>query len=85
MYQERNSIADIIAPLMGGQGYPGNFHCSVFNEDYLKNLLLRGGFKEVRKWNPESVSYHNFNDWSRRKFPLYGKEWSISLNLEAIK
>ena len=85
MYQERNSIDDILAPLMGGQGYPGNFHYSVFNEDYLKNLLLKSGFKEVRKWDPENASYHNFNDWSKRKINLYRKDWPISLNLEAIK
>lgn len=85
MYQIKNSIIDVTAPLMGGQGYPGNFHYSVFNEEYLKNLLLEGGFKEVRKWSPESASCHDFNDWSKRKFPLYGKDWPISLNLEAIK
>jgi hypothetical protein len=85
MYQEENNIDDIIAPLMGGQGYPGNFHCAVFNEDYLKQLLLKSGFRETRKWDPNNASYHNFNDWSRRKINLYGKEWSISLNLEAVK
>lgn len=85
MYKERNSIEDIIAPLMGGQGYPENFHYNVFDESYLKELLLESGFKEVKKWNPENASYHNFNDWSKRKFSLYEKEWSISLNLEAIK
>ncbi len=85
IYQEKKSIRDITEPLMGGQGYPANFHCSIFNEDYLKNLLLKSGFKEVRKWNPENAPFHNFNDWSKREIELYDKNWQISLNLEAIK
>jgi predicted SAM-dependent methyltransferase len=85
MYLERHSVNDIIAPLMGGQGYPGNFHHSVFNEEYLKGLLMNAGFKEVRKWDPESTPDHNFDDWSRRKIYFNNKEWQISLNLEAIK
>ena len=85
MYQEKKIIEDIVSPLMGGQGYQDNFHYSVFDENYLKKILTTAGFKEIRKWDPNNASYHNFNDWSGRKINLYGKEWSISLNLEAIK
>ncbi len=85
MYKEKKSIKDIMAPLMGGQGYSANFHHSVFNEDYLRQLLLKSGFGEVRKWNPENAQYYNFDDWSKRKINLYGKDWPISLNIEAIK
>jgi len=85
MYKESKSVEAIIPPLMGGQGYPGNFHRSVFNEDSLRNLLLKSGFREVHKWNPENAIYYNFKDWAKKNFPLNGKEWSISLNLEAVK
>ncbi len=85
MYKDSKAIEAITPPLMGGQGYEGNFHHSIFNEDYLRQLLLKSGFREVRKWNPENASYHNFNDWSKREFPLNGKDRPISLNLEAIK
>ncbi|MDD2731839.1 MAG: hypothetical protein PHI53_01435 [Candidatus Pacebacteria bacterium] len=85
MYQEKSSVSGIIAPLMGGQGYPGNFHFSVFDEEYLRNLLISVGFKEVRKWDPQNASFHSFDDWSKRKINLYNKEWPISLNIEAVK
>lgn len=85
MYQEKGRIEDIMEPLMGGQGYPENFHSSVFSETYLKKLLMESGFREVRKWDPLKASYHTFDDWAGRTFPLYGKDWQISLNLEAVK
>lgn len=85
MYQQNYRVEDIQAPLMGGQGYLGNFHYSVFNENHLKNLLFKSGFREIRKWNPKDALYHNFDDYSSYQINLYGKKWSISLNLEAVK
>ncbi|MDD5491139.1 MAG: methyltransferase domain-containing protein [bacterium] len=85
IYTKKKKIGDIIAPLMGGQGYPGNFHFAVFNEAYLKDLLLQSGFTKVLHWTPENTPDHGFNDWSGRTIKLYGEEWPISLNLEAIK
>lgn len=69
-------ISSIVKPLMGGQNYKYNFHYSVFNRDYLTELLKEAGFREVRVWDPKTAKYHNFNDTSF--FPL-------SLNLEAVK
>lgn len=85
MYDYKREIKDIVAPLMGGQGYQGNFHHSVFNEKYLKDVFLMSGFREVRRWDPKNAPYHNFKDWSSRKINLYNQEWPISLNLEAVK
>ena len=85
MYAEKRKIEDIVAPLMGGQGYPGNFHFAVFNEEYLTGLLLRSGFARVQPWIPGAAQDHGFNDWSGRTIKLYGREWPISLNLEATK
>lgn len=85
IYEEEGSIDSIKNPLMGGQGYGDNFHKSVFNETYLTELLIEAGFKEVRYWDAFNASYHDFNDWSRTKYEYNGKEWDISLNLEAIK
>ena len=85
MYKDTKSIKDITPPLMGGQGYASNFHYSVFNEKFLKELFIESGFKETRAWIPGAAQYHDFKDWSGKKFPLGGKEWEISLNLEAIK
>lgn len=85
MYNQRRSISDITPPLMGGQGYPGNFHASVFNETHLRNLLLQSGFTQVKKWSPENALHHTFKDWSGRKINLYGRDFPISLNLEGVK
>ncbi len=85
IYQEKSSVSDIMTLLMGGQDYPGNFHFSVFDEEYLTQALGRAGFSEVRRWDPESASFHDFQDWSRRQKTLYGKNWPVSLNIEAVK
>lgn len=47
-FNEEKDIKTIIGPLMGGQDNFYNFHKSVFNEKYLKELLLDVGFREVR-------------------------------------
>lgn len=85
MYREKGRIEDIMEPLMGGQGYPENFHASLFDERFLTKLLLESGFCQVRRWDPRTAPDHAFDDWSGRPFPLYGKNWPISLNLEGVK
>ncbi|MFH1772632.1 MAG: methyltransferase domain-containing protein [Candidatus Omnitrophota bacterium] len=85
IYQKESSVESIVTPLMGGQGYQENYHCSVFNKDYLTKLLNEAGFEEVRQWDASRASYHAFDDWSKRKYIYNNKEWIISLNLEAVK
>lgn len=82
---EENDIRAIIMPLMGGQDYAYNFHKTVFNEKYLTELLLSVGFKEVRKWNPEQVELHSFDDWASKAIEIKGRKYPISLNIEAVK
>ncbi len=81
---ENKDVQTIIKVLMGGQGYAYNVHKSVFNEKYLEELLLLVGFREVRRWDPQKVELHSFEDWASRPIKLNGKKYSISLNLEAI-
>ena len=85
MYQEKHQLEDILPPLMGGQGYADNFHYIAYDKDYLTRMLKNAGFKEVREWNPHTTPEHTFDDWAARTFPLYGKNWPISLNIEGIK
>lgn len=85
MYNEEKDIKDIMRPLLGGQGYEYNFHYSAFDEKYLRTVLLDAGFREVRKWDPKTAEYYNFDDWAGKTINLYGKDYPISLNLEAIK
>ena len=85
VYQEIGSIELIAPPLMGGQGYPENYHASIFDQEYLSRLLIEAGFKIVRTWQPDSAEFHSFNDWSKKAMVISGKEYFLSLNLEAIK
>ncbi|MGC8888265.1 MAG: class I SAM-dependent methyltransferase [Verrucomicrobiia bacterium] len=84
-FSEDKDIKSIIGPLMGGQDNPYNFHKSVFNEKYLKELLLAVGFKEMRQWESEKVEMHEFQDWASLPIRPNNKEYFISLNIEAIK
>ena len=86
IYQDQGGSIDAIKlPLMGGQEYAFNYHYSVFNHNYLNELLQSSGFTVIRKWDPKSAPYYNFNDWAGSHFSVGGKEYQISLNLEAVK
>jgi len=82
---EEKDIRTIIGPLMGGQDHEYNYHKAVFNEKYLKELLLTAGFREVRIWEPEKAELHSFEDWASRPIKPKEKEYLISLNIEAVK
>lgn len=85
MYQQKHKLEDVLAPLMGGQGYSDNFHYTAFDKASLTKLLLAAGFSHVRLWDPKTAEFYSFDDWAGRTFPLYGKSWPISLNIEAVK
>ena len=81
----QKDIDSITAPLMGGQDYAENIHYSVFNLKYLSRLLTELGFRSVRKWYPEQVDYHDFEDWASKTIEKGGKNYRVSLSIEAIK
>lgn len=86
IYKESgNEISSIMQPLMGGQDYKYNFHYSAFTYDSLATLLHETGFREVRRWQPGSSELTTFQDWSAGKIHLKGKEYPVSLNVEASK
>lgn len=80
-----NDIASIVNPLMGGQDYKYNIHHSVYNKKYLEYHLREAGFKQVCQWNPNTAAYHNFEDWASKCYDVDGRQYEISLNIEAIK
>lgn len=84
-FAEQEDITAIIGPLMGGQDHPFNFHKAVFNEKYLKELLLSSGYRQVRQWDPDRVEMHDFEDWASRPIRIGEKKYPISLNIEAVK
>ena len=77
--------AAISRPLMGGQDEQYNIHYSIFTRRYLSNLFTELGFAEVVSWDPHNCLYHNFKDKATRTRNIDGKEYPISLNLEATK
>jgi len=86
IYTEQGKDIEVIQmPLMGGQEYKYNCHYSVFNSEYVYKLMQQCGFREIREWDPFSASYHSFNDWSKIPFIVNGKQYKISLNIEAIR
>jgi predicted SAM-dependent methyltransferase len=78
-------VEAIEQPLMGGQEYPFNFHFAVFNRVRLEQLLRATGFDLVRAWDPRQCEFHDFDDWASRCVPWNGREFPISLNVEAVK
>jgi len=75
----------ICRQLMGGQDHEYNIHYSVLNHQILSDVLYETGFKKVVQWDPDNCQYHNFKDRASRKLKVGGREYMISLNLEAIK
>jgi len=80
-----NNIESISRQLMGGQDHQYNIHYSVFNHRRLSELLKEVGFRKVVSWDPDNCRYHNFKDKASKRIKINGKEYMISLNLEAIK
>jgi SAM-dependent methyltransferase len=78
-------IPAIERALMGGQDYQFNFHYSAFNAERLRTLLLKGGFRATRPWNPLACTHHDFEDWASRPISWKGQEFPVSLNLEGVK
>jgi len=78
-------IKAISQQLMGGQDHQYNIHYSIFNHQRLSELLREVGFREVVPWDPDNCGHHNFKDRASRKITVQGKQYPISLNLEAVK
>ena len=86
IYQGNDRDATSIEqPLMGGQDYSFNYHYAVFNDAHLRKHMLNSGFKNTRTWDPNNCEYHDFDDWASRYISYKGREFPISLNIEAIK
>jgi len=80
-----HQIRAIERALMGGQDYRFNFHYAAFNAEHLRNLLLTGGFRTTREWNPLDCEHHDFADWASRPISWNGRDFPVSLNLEGVK
>lgn len=75
----------VLGPLMGGQDYRYNFHYGAFNRAWLTSCFEKAGFQSIETWTPDSVSDHDFLDWSGRTFEYQGESYPVSLNLQAMR
>ena len=73
-YIESNrSIPAIQDSLMGGQNYPGNFHCTIFSHDHLSSVLDNAGFINIKDWHPNEEK-----DWPR------DYSWGVDLSVNLV-
>jgi predicted SAM-dependent methyltransferase len=79
-----NNIWNIKSVLMGEQDYSENMHYSVFNFEFLKQILSHVGFKNIRRlYSSEKITN---KDWSFKKIKVpTGEEFPVSLNIIAEK
>ena len=84
MYQDIGQDPDgIIAPLLGSHANAYDIHYWIFTERSLSTILIEAGFSEVRGWDPHRCDHHDFEDWASRTIDRDGKQFFVSLNLEA--
>lgn len=82
--ETNNNIWNIKSPLMGEQDYPYNTHYSVYNFEYLEEILKKVGFTNVRMLKESEMVTDQ--DWSFKKlFVSKDQLFDISLNVIAAK
>ena len=85
VYEACDRDSESIRVLLMGYWDGYNPHCMIFNYKYLSKMLCDVGFGDICKWAPQKVDHHNFEDWASRCILRRGKEFHISLNVEAVK
>jgi predicted SAM-dependent methyltransferase len=75
----------VIAPLLGSHANEYDVHYWIFTERSLTAVLIKSGFSVVRKWDPHGCEHHAFEDWASRSVERDGKQFLVSLNLEAVR
>ncbi len=86
-----NGLADglsgLVGLIIGGQRDEYDYHKMIFDEDFLRRVLTRIGFSEVRLWDWRTTEHANVDDFSQAYIPHLDKEKGklMSLNIEAVK
>jgi len=60
---------------------------STYDFDFLKTLLKKAGFKNIRRYDWRNTIHKDYDDYSQAYIPHMNKEFGIlmSLNIEAEK
>jgi len=83
----RDGYSGLVGLVCGGQRNCADFHKAIFDEPFLRCLLRKTGFREVRAWDWRSTAHRTIDDYSQAYIPHMDKEHGslMSLNLEAVK
>jgi predicted SAM-dependent methyltransferase len=85
VYFDNNKNVESIRPALMGDIDGYNSHLLLFNYEFLQKTLEDNGFRNVRRWSPELMIDHGFEDWASKSYSYGGKNYHISLNVEADK
>ena len=50
--ERRTLTMNLLGDFLGGQDYPENYHKAFFNEKFLRELLCKAGFGEIKRYCP---------------------------------
>ncbi len=82
-----DGLSGLVGLIIGGQRDEYDFHKMIFDEAFLRRVLLGIGFREVRGWDWRTTEHAGVDDYSQAHLPHMHKEDGrlMSLNLEAVK
>lgn len=82
-----DGLSGLVGLIIGGQRNEHDFHKMIFDEAFLRRVLLETGFCEVRRWDWRMTEHAGVDDYSQAYLPHLNKENGklMSLNIEAVK
>lgn len=87
LYQNGESLENLIGFLYGGQDYEFNFHYYCWDFKSLEQDLKSSGFSSVTRYEWRDTEHADVDDYSQSYWPHMEKDTGMlmSLNVEAIK
>ena len=92
VYQRDRKLGEVLGPLYGRMpihtpdGQRVIYHRTAYDYDSLKELCIRCGFRDFRRYDWRQTVHKDFDDFSQAYLPHMDKENGvlISLNVEAV-
>lgn len=93
-YTKTENLDDVMGLLYGRQDMHLNRHTVAFDHHTLRRDLIKVGFETIRYWDWKTTEHAEFDDYSQATLPMDPdtrkplnkyKDFSVSLNLEAVK
>jgi len=86
-YNQHHNLDILKGLLYGGQTYDYNFHYNIWDFNSLKDILLKCGYKDIKRYDWRLTDHNHIDDYSQSYLPHMQKETGMlmSLNVEAVK